>query len=70
MDLKRRYHWVLEPYSYASPERLIGAHPRTRGDTPSALPRSTARTREPPERPWNRGRGLNALWRWQRLLGA
>ena len=52
MDLKRRYHWVLEPYSYASPERLIGAHPRTRGDTPSALPRSTARTREPPERPW------------------
>jgi hypothetical protein len=23
VDLKRRYHWVLEPYRYASPERLI-----------------------------------------------
>jgi hypothetical protein len=23
VDLKRRYHWVLEPYCYASPERLI-----------------------------------------------
>ena len=23
MDLKRRYGWVLEPYSYASPEQLI-----------------------------------------------
>jgi hypothetical protein len=23
VDLKRRYHWVLEPYSYASRERLI-----------------------------------------------
>ena len=23
VDLRRRYHWVLEPYSYASPERLI-----------------------------------------------
>ena len=23
MDLKRRHHWVLEPYRYASPERLM-----------------------------------------------
>jgi uncharacterized protein YjbI with pentapeptide repeats len=23
VDLKRRHHWVLEPYRYASPERLI-----------------------------------------------
>ena len=23
VDLKTRYQWVLEPYSYASPERLI-----------------------------------------------
>jgi hypothetical protein len=23
VDLKRRYHWVLEPYTYASSERLI-----------------------------------------------
>ncbi len=23
VDLKRRYHWVLEPYCYASRERLI-----------------------------------------------
>jgi hypothetical protein len=23
VDLKRRYHWVLEPYCYASGERLI-----------------------------------------------
>jgi hypothetical protein len=23
VDLKRRYHWVLEPYCYASPERLM-----------------------------------------------
>jgi len=23
VDLKARYHWVLEPYSYASPEQLI-----------------------------------------------
>jgi hypothetical protein len=23
VDLKRRHHWVLEPYCYASPEPLI-----------------------------------------------
>jgi hypothetical protein len=23
VDLKRRYHWVLEPYRYASPEQLM-----------------------------------------------
>jgi hypothetical protein len=23
MDLKRRHHWVLEPYRYASPKQLI-----------------------------------------------
>lgn len=23
VDLKRRYHWVLQPYCYASPERLL-----------------------------------------------
>jgi hypothetical protein len=23
VDLKQRYHWVLEPYRYSSPERLI-----------------------------------------------
>jgi hypothetical protein len=23
VDLRSRHHWVLEPYSYASPERLI-----------------------------------------------
>jgi hypothetical protein len=23
VDLKRRYHWVLEPYQYKSPEMLI-----------------------------------------------
>jgi hypothetical protein len=22
-DLRRRYHWVLEPYCYVSPDRLI-----------------------------------------------
>jgi hypothetical protein len=23
VDLTRRHHWLLEPYRYASPERLI-----------------------------------------------
>jgi hypothetical protein len=23
VDLKKRHHWVLEPYRYASPERLM-----------------------------------------------
>jgi hypothetical protein len=23
VDLKKRYHWMLEPYRYAFPERLI-----------------------------------------------
>jgi hypothetical protein len=23
VDLRTRYHWVLEPYCYASPERLM-----------------------------------------------
>jgi hypothetical protein len=48
-DLKRRHPWVLEPYSYASPEQLI-ANLSERVITPAEAKARELRGVSPPTR--------------------